>query len=113
MTESLIGEGHVLLELDGAVARLRLNRPEAANGLHVPMLQAIYAALMRAHGEPRIRALLFTGEGKNFCAGGDVKTFASKGAALPDYLREATSWLQTCVQGLLALQAPVIASVPG
>ncbi|HWF54086.1 MAG TPA: enoyl-CoA hydratase-related protein [Solirubrobacteraceae bacterium] len=113
MSETLIGEGHVLLELDGAVARLRLNRPEAANGLHVPMLQAIYAALMRAHGEPRIRALLFTGEGKNFCAGGDVKTFASKGAALPDYLREATSWLQICAAALIRLQAPVVTLVQG
>ena len=42
-----------------------------------------------------------------------MKTFASKGAGLPDYLREATSWLQTCAAGLLSLQLPVIASVHG
>jgi 2-(1,2-epoxy-1,2-dihydrophenyl)acetyl-CoA isomerase len=111
--ESLIGEGHVLLELDGGVGRLRLNRPEAANGLHVPMLQAIYQALMRCHGEPRLRALILSGEGKNFCAGGDVRTFASKGKALPDYLREATSWLQICASALIRLQAPVVTLVQG
>jgi 2-(1,2-epoxy-1,2-dihydrophenyl)acetyl-CoA isomerase len=65
------------------------------------------------HGEPRLRVLVISGEGANFCAGGDVKTFASKGEALPDYLREATSWLQVCVQGLLNLPAPVIAAVHG
>ena len=115
MTETLIGEGHVLLELDAAsgVGRLRLNRPEAANGLHVPMLQAIYQALMRCHGEPRLRALILSGEGRNFCAGGDVKTFESKGKQLPDYLREATSWLQICSSALIQLQAPVVTLVQG
>jgi 2-(1,2-epoxy-1,2-dihydrophenyl)acetyl-CoA isomerase len=113
-TESLIGEGPVLLELSSAgVGRLRLNRPEAANGLHVPMMQAIYGALMRCHGEPRLRALILSGEGKNFCAGGDVKTFASKGKDLPDYLREATSWLQICSSALIRLQAPVVTLVQG
>jgi 2-(1,2-epoxy-1,2-dihydrophenyl)acetyl-CoA isomerase len=112
-TESLIAEGPVLLELDGAVARLRLNRPEASNGLHVPLLKALYDALMLCHGEPRLRALLFSGEGKNFCAGGDVKTFAAKGENLPDYLREATSWLQVCASALMRLQAPVVTIVQG
>jgi 2-(1,2-epoxy-1,2-dihydrophenyl)acetyl-CoA isomerase len=112
-TESLIGDGHVLLELEGAVGRLRLNRPEASNGLHVPLLKALYEALMACHAEPRIRALVLSGEGKNFCAGGDVKTFASKGKALPDYLREATSWLQICASALMRLQAPVVTLVQG
>jgi 2-(1,2-epoxy-1,2-dihydrophenyl)acetyl-CoA isomerase len=112
-TEALIAEGPVLLELAGGVGRLRLNRPEAANGLHVPMLKALYEALMRCHGEPRLRALLLSGEGKHFCAGGDVKEFASKGKALPDYLREATAWLQVCSSALIRLQAPVVTIVQG
>jgi 2-(1,2-epoxy-1,2-dihydrophenyl)acetyl-CoA isomerase len=111
--ESLIAQGPALLELDGGVARLRLNRPEAANGLNVEMLRAIHGALMRAHGEPRIRTLVLSGEGANFCAGGDVKTFAAKGAGLPDYLREATSWLQICAGALIRLQVPVVTLVQG
>jgi 2-(1,2-epoxy-1,2-dihydrophenyl)acetyl-CoA isomerase len=112
-TETLIAEGPVRLDLDGGVARLRLNRPEAANGLHVPMLKALYEALMACHGEPRLRVLVLSGEGKNFCAGGDVKTFASKGKGLPDYLREATSWLQVCSSALIRLPAPVVTIVQG
>jgi 2-(1,2-epoxy-1,2-dihydrophenyl)acetyl-CoA isomerase len=81
--------------------------------MDVPFLRALYDAVMMAHGEPRLRALLITGEGPNFCAGGDIKTFASKGAGLPDYLREATMWLQVSAAGLLSLQAPVIAAVHG
>src|SRR5207245_2931279 len=69
MTEKLIATGPVLLELeDGAVARLRLNRPEAANGMDVPFLQALHAAILRIHGDRRVRAVLLTGEGANFCA---------------------------------------------
>jgi 2-(1,2-epoxy-1,2-dihydrophenyl)acetyl-CoA isomerase len=109
----LIETGPVLLGLEDGVGRLVLNRPEASNGMDVPFLRGLYDAIMTAHGQPDLRVLLITGEGRNFCAGGDVKTFASKGDALPDYLREATSWLQVCVQGLLGLQAPVIAAVHG
>lgn len=110
----LIETGPVLLDLDeDGVAHLRLNRPEASNGMDVPFLRALYDAIMTAHGRPDLRVLVLSGEGRHFCAGGDVKTFAGLGAALPDYLREATAWLQNVAQGLLALGAPVIAAVHG
>lgn len=109
----LIETGPVLLDLDEGIAHLRLNRPEASNGMDVPFLRALYDAIMTAHGQADLRVLVLSGEGPHFCAGGDVKTFAAKGEALPDYLREATAWLQNVAQGLLALQAPVIAAVHG
>lgn len=109
----LIDTGTALLDLDDGVGHLRLNRPEAANGLDVPFLRTLYDAIMTAHGQAGLRVLLLSGEGRHFCAGGDVKTFAAQGEGTPDYLREATSWLQVCVQGLLNLQAPVIAAVHG
>ena len=112
--ELLISDGPVLLELDDAgVARVRLNRPEAANGMNVELLRALHEAIMRCHGDPRVRVVVLSGAGKNFCAGGDVRAFASKGAALPDYLREATSWLQLATSALVQLGAPVIAQVQG
>ena len=85
--EVLVGEGPVRLELhaDG-VAHLRLSRPDAANGLNVELLRALHEAVLRIHGDGRVRAVLLTGEGKHFCAGGDVHTFLSKGEALPDYI---------------------------
>ncbi|CCW13700.1 enoyl-CoA hydratase/isomerase family protein [Rhodococcus aetherivorans] len=114
MTEALIDDGPILLELEAnGIARLRLNRPEASNGMDVPFLQALHAAILRCHGEPRVRVVIITGAGKNFCAGGDVRTFASKGSGLPDYLREATAWLQIAISALIQLEVPVIASVHG
>jgi 2-(1,2-epoxy-1,2-dihydrophenyl)acetyl-CoA isomerase len=103
----------VLLDVDGGVAHLRLNRPEASNGLNVPLLKSLYDALMRVHGDPHVRSVLLTGEGPHFCAGGDVRTFAGKGDALPDYLREATTWLQNCASAVMRMEAPVVAAVHG
>jgi 2-(1,2-epoxy-1,2-dihydrophenyl)acetyl-CoA isomerase len=104
----------VLLDVeDTGVARLRLNRPEASNGLTVESLRALHDAILKCHGDPAVRAVLFTGEGQHFCAGGDVRDFASKGEALPDYLREATAWLQIAVAALIQLRAPVVTLVQG
>ncbi len=104
----------ILLDVDtNGIARLRLNRPKASNGMDVPFLQALHAAVMECHGNPNVRVVLITGEGKNFCAGGDVRVFASKGEQLPDYLREATAWLQIAIAALMQLEVPVISAVHG
>lgn len=114
MTEHLIEDAPVLLDLDtNGIARIRLNRPEASNGMDVPFLQALHTAILRVHSEPTARVVILSGEGRHFCAGGDVKTFASKGQDLPDYLREATAWLQIATSALIQLKVPVIASVHG
>ena len=103
----------VLLERQEGIARLALNRPSASNGMNVPLLRALHEAILAVHADPTIRAVLLTGAGKNFCAGGDIKTFASKGAGLPDYLREATAWLQLSISALNQLEVPVVAAVQG
>ncbi|HVZ44197.1 MAG TPA: enoyl-CoA hydratase-related protein [Ramlibacter sp.] len=112
--EQLIAEGPVLLSLnEEGVAHIRLNRPESANGLNVELLEALHDAVLTVHGDGRVRAVLITGEGKNFCAGGDVHTFLSKGAGLPDYIRVATRYLQQVASGLLRLNPPVVSAVQG
>lgn len=98
---------------DNGVARLRLNRPEASNGMNVELLKALHEAVLRCHADPGARVVLLTGEGRNFCAGGDIHTFESKGEQLPDYLREATAWLQLATAALIQLRVPVVAAVQG
>jgi 2-(1,2-epoxy-1,2-dihydrophenyl)acetyl-CoA isomerase len=106
--------GPVLLDVDSqGVARLVLNRPDAANGMNVELLQALHEAILACHAAPEVRVVVLSGAGKHFCAGGDVKSFASKGERLPDYLREATAWLQMATAALVQLPQPVIAAVHG
>lgn len=114
MADKLIDSGPVLLDLDSdGVAQLRLNRGETSNAMNVEFLRGLHDAVLRCHGDPRVRAVVISGEGANFCAGGDVHTFVSKGEDLPEYLREATAWLQIATSALAQLKAPVIAAVHG
>lgn len=114
--EILVGTGPARLELhsDG-VALLRLARADAANGLDMEMLTGLHAALLKAHGDTRVRALLLTGDGPNFCGGGDVHAFLSKADAgqLPGYIRAATALLQQVAGLLIRLEAPVVTAVQG
>ncbi len=95
------------------VASIRLNRPETSNGLNVETLKALHDAVLTCHADPEVKVVVLTGAGRNFCAGGDVKTFESKGAKLPDYLREATAWLQLATSALIQLRVPVVTAVQG
>lgn len=106
-------KGHVLLSIQDRIAHIRLNRPEAANGMSVDLLRDFYDAVMVVHGAEDVRAVVISGAGKNFCAGGDIQAFFSKGPALPAYIRQATAYLQDAMQALMRLDAPVIAAVQG
>ena len=62
---------------DEGVLTLTMNRPEARNAMTGPMMEAIREAVPRAARDPEVRCLVLTGAGGAFCAGGDVKGFAS------------------------------------
>jgi 2-(1,2-epoxy-1,2-dihydrophenyl)acetyl-CoA isomerase len=102
----------VLFELDETtgLAHISLDRPEASNALNVELLIDLHKALVQS---TEARALLLTGEGRNFCAGGDVKAFAAQGDRLPEYIQEATARLNDCARALIGLGAPVITAVQG
>lgn len=103
----------VLLDVEDGIARLRLNRPEASNALNRELLEALAAAVRTLQRDGLVRAVVLSGEGKNFCGGGDVREFASKGEALPDHLREMTALLGFVAAGFVHLHAPVISVVQG
>ncbi len=69
----------VEVRFDGALLRLRLNRPEKRNAVTGPMLQAMQAALLEADARNEVRAALLTAEGEHFCGGWDFVA-ASEGA---------------------------------
>jgi 2-(1,2-epoxy-1,2-dihydrophenyl)acetyl-CoA isomerase len=75
MTQELIEH------LEGGVLTLTLNRPERMNALTPGMTDALLAALRRAWVDKQVRAVLLTGAGRAFCAGGDVKSMAAEDGA--------------------------------
>jgi 2-(1,2-epoxy-1,2-dihydrophenyl)acetyl-CoA isomerase len=62
---------------DSGVTTLTMNRPEARNAMTGEMVQALLAVLPRLAQDSAVRCIVLTGAGGAFCAGGDVKGFAS------------------------------------
>lgn len=76
----------IVFELDGGVATITLNRPEALNAFSGLMGQEIEHAYRRCDGDDEIRAVVLTGAGRAFCAGADMTqgadTFAKQDAGV-------------------------------
>jgi enoyl-CoA hydratase len=62
----------VLLELEGPLARITLNRPEVLNAMNLAWCQELEAAVERVAVEPEVRVVLVRGAGRAFCAGLDL-----------------------------------------
>ena len=105
--------GSVQLELDGAVAVLRLVRPEASNAVTADLLDSLLSAL--AH--PRLsdaKALVLTGDGKNFCGGADLRAIRQAFEADVDAVLGAMVHdLHDVIHQLRRLPMPVVAAVEG
>lgn len=69
---------HLIEEIDNGVATLTMNRPEARNAMSGEMMGAMNEALPRLAADKSVRCVVLTGAGGAFCAGGDVKGFASE-----------------------------------
>jgi enoyl-CoA hydratase/carnithine racemase len=65
--------GELLVERDGHVAIVTLNRPERLNAITGPMLDAFSQALIELDDDPEVRAVVITGAGRGFCAGLDLQ----------------------------------------
>ncbi|MEO7786495.1 MAG: enoyl-CoA hydratase/isomerase family protein [Sphingomicrobium sp.] len=71
----------ILTSVEGAVARLRLNRPKAIHALNLDMCRAMSAALLAWRDDPAVEVVILDhAEGRGFCAGGDVVLLARSGA---------------------------------
>src|SRR5690348_5934936 len=64
--------GTLIVEADGGVATITLNRPDKLNSFNEAMHRELRDALDRIAGDPAVRAVLLTGAGKGFCAGQDL-----------------------------------------
>ena len=73
------GTEELLLDVTDGVATITLNRPDAKNAVTPRMLDTLIDVLADLEENTDVRAIVLTGAGKAFCAGGDVKAFAERG----------------------------------
>lgn len=103
----------VRLEIRDSLAFLTLTRPDAANTMNLQFGREFLAAAFAIQAAPTVRAVVLTGQGKNFCFGGDLKGMVSSGTDVGAYLSELTTNLHAGMALLARLDAPVIAAVNG
>ncbi len=78
----------LLLELHGGVLHITLNRPDSRNAMSLQMVSELRAVLASVRDDRSVRALVLSGAGGHFCAGGDIKDMASARAQGADAYRE-------------------------
>ncbi|NMG67528.1 2-(1,2-epoxy-1,2-dihydrophenyl)acetyl-CoA isomerase [Azoarcus indigens] len=107
----------ILLDVNGGVATLTLNRPDRLNsfneGMHREMRAAL-AAVRAGREDGSVRVLVITGAGRGFCAGQDLSDRnVSAGAEAPDLGASIEKNYKPLVMALRNLELPVIAAVNG
>jgi enoyl-CoA hydratase/carnithine racemase len=98
----------VLIEDDGAVRVLTMNRPEARNALNIGLIESLYAALCEADADPSARAVVLTGVDPAFCAGVDLKEAQREGRSY--FERYQT---HNCIARVAEMTTPVIGAING
>jgi len=104
---------NIRLERRDGVATLTLDRPQAANSIDIPLARELMEAAIVCDDDPEIRAVVLTGTGPVFSAGGDLRSFGEAGPAIGGRLKELTVYLHAAISRLARMDAPVIAAVNG
>jgi 2-(1,2-epoxy-1,2-dihydrophenyl)acetyl-CoA isomerase len=96
-----------------AVARVVLSRPDAFNAVSLKMALELREAMRRVEMDGALRALILTGDGRAFCAGGDVAGFHAALPAPEQLIKDIVLPLHDAVAIMTHMDKPVIAAVNG
>ena len=111
------GTDQLLCAIREGVAIITLNRPEARNALSDQLTPALRRMIKERGDDPRVGALLITGAGTAFCAGGDVKGMgdnsAKKDWTAEQRIADLKERQRLLTGALVAVRKPTIAALPG
>lgn len=98
---------------DGAVARLRMNRPELHNAFDPDLITALTGALQQLGDDPSVRAVVLEADGASFSAGADLHWMRGMARASQDANRDDALALARLMRTLDELPKPTVARVHG
>lgn len=101
-------ESPIIVERQGRIGHIRLNRPKALNALNEATMRAVVAAVQELDTDPEIGAILLSGSPKAFAAGADIKEMATKEFSE----MYAADWFAGW-DGLTRARTPIVACVTG
>lgn len=107
----------VLYKVEERVATITLNRRERMNAITAPVRTGVLEAFMRASADEKVRAIILTGAGEAFCAGGDTKEMRKavleKGAGYNDTEHKVMPLQNKAILAMHRTEKPIIAAVNG
>jgi 2-(1,2-epoxy-1,2-dihydrophenyl)acetyl-CoA isomerase len=103
----------IRFEVDGNVATVTFDRPDNANSMDRQLMYELMHAAIRCDEDPAIRAVVATGAGSFFSAGGDLSAFADAGDGAGALLKEMTTYFHGAISRFSRMDAPIIAAVNG
>ena len=103
----------LILEINGSIATVTLNRPDSANALDLTMARELVDVSIRCDESSDVRAVVIRGSGKLFCAGGDLSVFADAGDEAASVIKLMAGDFHMALSRFNRMDAPVIAAVNG
>lgn len=103
----------IQFEMRDRVATIALDRPKAGNAMNLALTRELAHAAQICDRDPMIRAVLLTGNGRLFCAGGDLKAFATFGDEVDLRLKELADELHKSISLFARMSAPLVVAVNG
>jgi 2-(1,2-epoxy-1,2-dihydrophenyl)acetyl-CoA isomerase len=95
------------------VGLIRLQRPDDGNAITLEVARELLDAAGRCDGEAEIRAVVLTGTGPMFCAGGDLKAFAAQCHRVSGYMQEVTQAFHAAISRFNRMAPPVVGAING
>ena len=107
MTES------IKLTRDAEIALVMLNRPQAFNSFDQDLAEAFATQLITLAVDPEVRAVVISGVGQAFCAGGDLKYFLGSPHGAARTIHAVAGSFHQAVTEIRRMEKPVIAAING
>src|SRR5690554_4363862 len=103
----------IACEVDGSLATVHFRRPDVRNALNVQMANELYDCLLNLNQADHVRAVVLTGSGGAFCAGGDIADMRNTRPRQPQQVLESMSHYTRICRLFMSMDKPVVAAVDG
>jgi 2-(1,2-epoxy-1,2-dihydrophenyl)acetyl-CoA isomerase len=105
--------GPILTRRHGTIQEITLNRPDAYNALNLDMMKMLAESLSLAASDDSIQGVLITGQGKAFCAGGDLKWISQQNEDAGSVLHRLAPQFHLSILEIRRMKKPVVAAING
>jgi 2-(1,2-epoxy-1,2-dihydrophenyl)acetyl-CoA isomerase len=101
------------IKVDGGIALVELDRPQAYNAFDFEVISLFRDEVTRLSRDDSVRAVVVTGRGKAFCAGGDLKWVVAQGGRAGDAFHRLAQVYHAAITEIRRMPKPVIAAING